>query len=547
MPASRGDDFRLRASGVDQPAVAELRARVAELEARLQGSETLLASVLESSQGGVMVFKSVRDAAGTIVDFEWLLVNPAGLRISGRTPAEFLGHRLSELYPESWQLGLFDRYVHVVETGEPQDIEQHYHRDGLPRWTKASLVKLGDGFVVNYHDVTDSHQTHRALRQTEQLASKIFQHSPVAIQIYHPDGTSQRLNEAQRRLLGLPSVESGVGVYNVLTDPLTQEYGISDRFRQALAGNVVEAADQVIDLGDPRNPWETDHRRVVFNQVFFPIHDDQGEVNAVVAMAWDNTAREEAERTLRQLAHAQSDFISTVSHELRTPLTSLRGSLSLLAGGPIPLPEPAQPLVDIALRNSERLLDLINDLLDIQRIESGSLELNRQAVDLGRLVADSMVDNQAFAAQLGVTFRLVRSEPGLRVNGDPGRLLQLMANLLSNAAKFSPPQGTVEVAVERHGAGARVSVRDHGPGIPEEFRPRIFDRFAQADSSASRHRGGTGLGLSISKALVESMGGRIGFESETRGPGQGTSFHFDLPLIPGPPAAGETGGARPPY
>lgn len=509
----------------------EQECRIAELEARLQEKEALLSGILESSQSGVMVFKAVRDAAGTIHDFEWLLVNPAGLQ--GRAPGEYLGHRLSELYPESWGLGLFDRYVRVVETGAPDSFEQHYVRVGRPRWIRASLVKLGDGFVVNYVDVTDSHQTQQALRQTEQLANKIFEHSPVAVQIYDPDGTSRRFNEAQRRLLGLPSTEYGVGIYNVLTDPLSQEYGISDRFRQALAGHVVEAPDETIDLSDPRNPWDTDRRVVVFDQVFFPIHGDQGEVKAVVAMAWDNTARAEAERTLKQLAHAQSDFISTVSHELRTPLTSLRGALSLLASGPIALPEPAQPLIDIALRNSERLLALINDLLDIQKIESGSLEMSLQEVDVARVAADSLVDNQAFAAQVGVTFRLVRAEPGLRVIADPNRLLQLMANLLSNAAKFSPPQGTVEVAVERHAGSARISVRDHGPGIPEEFRPRIFDRFAQADSSPSRHKGGTGLGLSISKALVEKMNGRIGFVTVTEGPCKGTTFHVDLPLAGG--------------
>lgn len=511
-----------------EPSPAELHIRVAELESRLRETEALLDGVLASSLTGIMVFKSLRDATGALVDFEWRLVNPAGLQ--GRTPDQLLGRRLSEVYPESWPLGLFDRYARVVETGTPDAFEQHYQRDGQPRWTRASIVKLGDGFVINYVDVTDTRQTHKALRQTEQLADKIFEHSPVAIQIYDPDGTSRRLNEAQRRLLGLPSAEYGVGVFNLLTDPLAQEYGISDRFRRALAGEVVETSDQVVDLGDPRNPWDTDDRRVVFNEVFFPIHDDHGNVSAVVAMAWDNTARAEAERTLQQLAHAQSDFISTVSHELRTPLTSLRGALSLLSGGPFSLPESALPLIDIALRNSERLLALINDLLDIQRIESGRLEMNPQEVDLARLVADSLADNQAFAAQIGVTFQLVHAEPGLRVIGDPNRLLQLMANLLSNAAKFSPPEGVVEVSVERHGCNARICVLDHGPGIPEEFRPRVFHRFAQADSSSSRLKGGTGLGLSISKALVENMGGRIGFVTATEGAGRGTTFHVDLPL-----------------
>ena len=515
----------------EAPSAETLRARAAAVEASLRENQALLASIVESLLTGLMVFAAVRDAAGAIVDFVCLLINPAGQRSTGRPLSDFLGRRLSIVFPESWPLGVFDRYVQVVETGEPQIFEQHFVRDGKPRCSMVSVVKIGggfDGFSACYENVTESRQAHEALRRSERLFNAIFESSPVAIQIYDPDGTSRRLNEAQRRLLGLPSLDYNVGIYNVLTDELTQEYGITDRFRRALAGEVVEHADQVIDLADPRNPWDTDRRRVVFNQVFFPIHDEQGAVKAVVAMEWDNTARAEAERALLVLTQAQSDFISTVSHELRTPLTSIRGSLSLLAGGvPGPLPEPARPLVDIALRNSERLLALINDLLDTQRIESGSLGLRFEEVDLPALVAQALEDNQAFGAQLGVTFRLVRSEPGLRVQGDPGRILQVLANLLSNAAKFSPPHSTVEVEIERRDGWVRTSVRDHGPGIPEDLRPRIFSRFCQGDTSSTRQTGGTGLGLSICKALVEHMGGRIGFTAQT----PGTTFHFELPLL----------------
>lgn len=147
---------------------------------------------------------------------------------------------------------------------------------------------------------------------------------------------------------------------------------------------------------------------------------------------------------------------------------------------------------------------------------------------------EALEDNHAFGSQLGVSFWLVHTDPGLRVLGDPHRLLQLMANLLSNAAKFSPPGGIVEITVERKDDQARVSVRDCGPGIPEDFRPRIFTRFAQADSSATRQRGGTGLGLSICKALIETMGGAIGFTTITApATGHGTTFYFELPLLAG--------------
>jgi PAS domain S-box-containing protein len=423
---------------------------------------------------------------------------------------------------------------------EPKEV--HYDAAFFPINDETGAVRA---VALTLWDTTDRKKAEAALHESERFADAIFERSPVAIQIYDPEGTSRRLNEAHRRLLGLPSIDYSVGAYNVLTDELAQGYGIADRFRRALAGEVVEHTDQVVDLGHPGNLWNTDRRRIVINQVFFPIHDEKGAVRAVVAMAWDNTTRAEAERALRRLAQAQTDFVSTVSHELRTPLTSVRGALALLAGNVTgPLPEPARPLVDIALRNSERLLMLINDLLDIQRIESASLDLNLQEVELTPLIERALEDNHAFGAELGVTFHLIHGEPGLRVQGDPNRLLQLLANLMSNAAKFSPPQGTVEIAAERHDGWARVAVRDHGPGIPEEFRCRIFNRFAQADSSNTRQKGGTGLGLSICKALVERMGGRIGFETRTEistetstetdtepATGHGTTFHFDLPLL----------------
>ena len=643
------------------------RPEVLEGESPLD-SPDLLRGILQASLSALMVFQAVRDAAGAIVDFRCLLVNQAALGHSGRPASDYVGYRLSEIHPRSWQLGLFARYVRLVENGEPQVFELSDEREGKPRWLRASLVRIGDGFVLCYDDITASRLADEALRHSEQFANAVFEgspagkqifgidgtllrsneafrrfmrlpsrnhgvdvwniltdptaqgfgfsaafrlalhgetvelpnqsidlgraqdhslgerreiyydaalfpikdesgavravalalwdttdrrraeaalhvserfakaifdHAPVAIQIYDPDGTSRRLNEAQRRLLGLPSLDYGVGVYNALTDELTQQYGISDQFRRALSGEVVEQADQVVDLGHPANPWETDRRRVVFNQVLFPIHGKKGEVEAVVAMAWDNTARAEAERALLRLTQAQNDFISTVSHELRTPLTSIRGSLALLAGDvPGTVPEPLRPLIGIALRNTERLLMLINDLLDIQRIESASLDLELEAVDLSLLVQEALEDNHAFGSQLGVSFWLVQTDPELRVLGDPHRLLQLMANLLSNAAKFSSPDGIVEISVERKGTRARVSVRDHGPGIPEDFRPRIFSRFAQADSSTTRQKGGTGLGLSICKALIETMGGAISFETTTAPlPGHGATFYFELPLL----------------
>jgi signal transduction histidine kinase len=229
----------------------------------------------------------------------------------------------------------------------------------------------------------------------------------------------------------------------------------------------------------------------------------------------------------RRLERLKNEFISVVSHELRTPLTSIHGALGLITtglGGE--LPPGASHLLDIAYRNSQRLVRLINDILDLQKIESGSMAFHLRPVDMRSLLQQAIEANQAYAQGLGVGLALVDTPPSLRVQGDPDRLMQVMTNLLSNAAKFSPPGESVQVSARREGPSVRVVVRDCGPGIPEPFKARIFEKFAQADASTTRDKGGTGLGLSITKAIVERLGGTIGFESQ---PTQGTAFHVDLP------------------
>ena len=229
----------------------------------------------------------------------------------------------------------------------------------------------------------------------------------------------------------------------------------------------------------------------------------------------------------------KNEFISTVSHELRTPITSIQGSLGLIANGIMgPLPVQAKPLVDIAYKNCQRLVTLINDILDMEKIAAGKMRALFKPVEIGSLVEQAIEANRAFGAQYNVSFELRNAATGIHVNADSDRLIQVVTNLLSNAAKFSPRGGTVDVAVSARDGWVRVSVADHGPGIPEEFRKRIFQKFSQADSSDMRQKGGTGLGLAICKIILEKHGGRISFESEI---GKGTTFLFELPISEGPP------------
>lgn len=244
-----------------------------------------------------------------------------------------------------------------------------------------------------------------------------------------------------------------------------------------------------------------------------------------------------------RIERLKSEFISTVSHELRTPLTSIAGTLGLLKGGVGgPLPEKARELIAIGHNNSNRLIALINDLLDIQKIEAGGMEFRMKPVRLERIVKTAIAQMHSYAANRNVAFTCCINDGLALVEGDADRIEQVMANLLSNAAKFSPEGAEVTVTLRTDGAEAVVAVADSGPGIPAEFRSRIFHRFAQADSSDTRRKGGTGLGLAIVRAIVEHHGGRVWYESE---PGQGATFYFTLPLL-GAAAAErmESAGAR---
>jgi PAS domain S-box-containing protein len=238
------------------------------------------------------------------------------------------------------------------------------------------------------------------------------------------------------------------------------------------------------------------------------------------------TVRDITER--KQVERLKNEFVSVVSHELRTPLTSIRGSLGLVAGGVAgELAPKARELVRIAYKNCERLTALINDILDIAKIESGTSQFNMRPQALMPLVEQAIEANLQYARQLNVELEVGSAARDIVVSVDADRFMQVMTNLISNAAKFSPARGRVEISLAPHDGMARVSVRDHGGGIAPEFQQRIFQRFSQADSSSSRARSGSGLGLSISKAIVEQMNGEIGFETAV---GQGTVFHVDLPL-----------------
>lgn len=240
---------------------------------------------------------------------------------------------------------------------------------------------------------------------------------------------------------------------------------------------------------------------------------------------WDGTISDVSER--KQAERMKEEFISNVSHELRTPLTSIRGSIGLVVGKEgQDLPPRVLGMLDIANRNAERLVLLINDILDMQKIESGQMKFSLERHPLRPILDQAVISAQSYAPEKDISIALLDDTLQCVVKVDDARLHQVLMNLLSNAIKFSPKGARIIVAAKRHADKVRISVEDQGPGIPEGFHAHIFQRFRQVEGSSTRSAGGTGLGLNISKAITEAMQGTIDFESTE---GVGSSFFIDLP------------------
>jgi len=363
----------------------------------------------------------------------------------------------------------------------------------------------------------DLEQRITELHRVQSRLQAVLDHVIEGIISLDPNCTIESFNRGAEQLFGYTAAEViGRKVNVLMPEPYYSDY---DRYlRDYPPGDMAKVAGTIRSVKMRRKDGSLVPLELSSNEIRY--EDEQ----LFVAIVRDLTERERIEQM-------RKEFVSIVSHELRTPLTSIRGALGLIAGGITgDLPEQTKQLITIAYNNSERLGQLINDILDIEKIESGKMNFSLKPQPLLPLIEAAVEANQAYAEQHGVRYVIGtndRLDLHTKVNVDSDRLLQVMANLLSNAAKFSPPGAQVDVTVTSLERLVRVTVADSGPGIPEDFRDKIFQKFSQADSSDARQKGGSGLGLSISKALIEKMGGRIGFDTELD---VGTRFHIELPV-----------------
>ncbi|MBR9869910.1 MAG: PAS domain S-box protein [Gammaproteobacteria bacterium] len=479
--------------------------RRAEQEARL-ANERFGEAFNSAAQGMALVSLEGR----------WLDVNDALSKLFGYSREALLATDFQTLtHPEDLESDL--TLLHDLLAGridQYQMKKRYYRRDGsvMHAMLSVGLVRDDDRrplhFVSQVQDISVEHQALNELEANSAFLIKLFDSLADAVLVLDTETRIINHNLAAVALFELPADATGSPLSARLPELIERLDGAPEQGSGAL---LARWNTSLVMAGKPPLPLE-----LSLTQVLSSSKLDQ---------RWVLVARDLSESHKNELLKNQ--FVSTVSHELRTPLTSISGSLGLIAGGALgEIPERICGMLSIAQQNTQRLIQLVNDLLDLNKLSSDEMNLDIQRIEVSKILEQAMEQMEGYAIPYGVQLRITGDTTG-HVNADPSRLLQVLFNLVSNACKFSPRGETVEIHCEPNAEdGALISVVDRGPGIPEVFRSRIFERFAQADSSENRIKGGTGLGLAVTRELVERMGGVIGFESKE---GEGARFWFRFP------------------
>lgn len=467
-------------------------------------------------------FKSAAQGMALVsLNGRWIDVNDATTKLFGYSREELLATDFQTLtHPEDLESDL--TLLQDLLTGridQYQMKKRYYRRDGTIMYALLSVGLVSDEdqrplhFVSQIQDVSTEHHALQEIETNRSFLGQLFNSLTDAVLVLDADTRIVDHNWAATKLLELPSDATG--------SPLgTRLHELTAR----LSENGTKRKDKS-DAAKLLARWNTtlaiaDKEPLPLELTLTPVRGA-----AEPALRWVLVVRDLSESQRNEMLKNQ--FVATVSHELRTPLTSISGSLGLITGGVLgELPEQMENMLRIAQQNTQRLIQLVNDLLDLNKLSAEEMEFSIQHVDIATILGHAIEQMKSYAEPYHVRLKITGDTSG-HIKVDPDRLLQVLHNLISNACKYSPQGETVDIHCEPDAEdGARISVVDRGPGIPEAFRSRIFERFAQAEASDNRAKGGTGLGLAITKELVERMGGVIGFESRED---EGTRFWFRFP------------------
>lgn len=489
----------------------ESMSQIIELAADVESKEKRLSSILGTLADGVITLNE----EGSI-----LSVNEAAAQIFGYDEVEIVGKNFRSLLPDAEKRGGMRFFVSEalrdkdVNDGDAGREMIGVKKSGIEFSLELSVSSVDlDGHQIYtsvVRDVTDRKKSETLLKRQGWVMENIAD----AVILADPQGKIIDCNAQAEELTGYDRVELlGTPVMDLMIADSATTRGSTQ----------LDARDVTSSGGVWRNEFEIkrkDGEIRIFENTTTGMFDDRDRLIGRISVNRDVTEQREIDRV-------KNEFISVVSHELRTPLTSIMGSLGLIRSGAVgDVPEDVTGMIDIAYSNSDRLVRLINDILDLKKIEAGKMDFDITPHDAMALLTQAVTENAGFGDKNKVDIEITSPIRNIRVLGDNDKIAQVFANLLSNAIKFSPEGSTVGIGAERRGRKIRFMVKDNGPGISDEFRSSIFGKFSQADSSATRKKGGTGLGLSICKTIMERLGGTIGFDSEI---GKGSTFYFDLP------------------
>ncbi|MFT3774823.1 MAG: PAS domain S-box protein [Minicystis sp.] len=499
-------------------------------EEALQASERRMRCLWGSNILGVLY----ADARGSI-----LQANDEVLRIIGYTRADVEAGRVRWLDitpPEYRQID--ERHVAEALAGHAcKPYEKAYiTKDGrrvpiLIGFAMFDTVR-GEGiaFII---DLTEQKRAEAAQQESEARLRAIVETAADAIVIIDDRGVMESVNSATERLFGYRAEEIvGRNVRMLMPEPLRREHDRHLARRRAGERRMIGVCREVIGRRKDGSEFPVEltvgethlGARCIYTGILRDISERRlAEAEREQLLASERAARVEAERAAR----AKDEFAAVMSHELRTPLNAILGWTRMLQNGKLDAATTARAL-EVIERNTRAQTQLVEDLLDASRIATGKLKLDVREVELVRVVEDAVASVQLSADARGLRLESTIAADAGVVHGDPGRLAQVVWNLLTNAIKFTPKGGQVHVSLRRCDARAEIVVRDTGRGIDGEFLPHVFERFRQADASTTRQHGGLGLGLWLVKHLVEQHGGTIGAESD--GEGQGSTFTVSLPI-----------------
>lgn len=481
---------------------------------KLQESEERLQTMISNFPGAV--YRCENDARWTM-----LYLSAAVEQLTGIPAEKFIADTISltDITHSDDVPVVYEKVQDALKNNQAfHVIYRLQHADGNWRWVEEvgrgvygldGELKYIDGFIW---DITVAEEARNATLLSEQKLSTLYNQAPVAIILNNfSDGRFIECNPEFVRMIGYSAGEILRMDYMDLTPPEYEQADKNELQNLLRSGRYGPYEKQYIHKDGHLIP-------VLLNGVL--IETPSGEQH-IWAFIQDITER-------KRIEQMKNEFVSAVSHELRTPLTAISGALALIVSGMLgDLPLNINSMLGIAHKNAQRLTLLINDLLDMEKLLAGKMAFDMCVQPLIPIIEQSLESNKAYADTFGITLTLQLQINDVWVHVDAQRLQQIMANFISNAVKFSPADGAVEIHVLQREQQVEIAVVDHGPGVSDDFRTRIFQKFAQADSSDSRLRGGTGLGLAISKAFVERMHGSIGFESE---PGHGATFFARFPL-----------------